>query len=96
MLGLAVATQAPDSPDATIRDAIDALQKAENLLADLDRAGLLKRLDELREAVETFPQTQLDLRMARIRLQSHLGSDPDKTPVRPPSAYSLRLKLDPK
>jgi len=93
MLG-SVVTQVES--DAMLRDAIEALLKAESLLDALDRAGLLKKLDELKGAVESIPQAQLDLRIARIRLQSQIQHDPDKTPVHRLSSAGLRLKLDEK
>jgi uncharacterized protein HemX len=67
--------------DKEIKDAIDALQKAEELLTKLDRGGIITKLEELREAIEALPQVQLDMRIARMRLTARLTSDPDKTPV---------------
>jgi len=67
--------------DADIKEAIDALQRAETLLGKIDRDGILTTLEELREEVETLPQVQLDLRIARMRLTAKLSHDPDKTPV---------------
>jgi hypothetical protein len=78
----------PDgATNALLLEAIDALQKAEDLLAKLDRGGALKLLDELRETIESFPQVQLDMRIARMRLTAQLSHDPNKTPVEPVVAY---------
>ena len=67
--------------DAELREAIDALQKAEALLSKIDRSGILNTLDALRDAVESLPQVQLDMRISRMRLTAKLSHDPDKTPV---------------
>ena len=69
------------SHDADLREAIEALQKAESLLGKIDRDGILTTLEELREEVGSLPQVQLDLRIARMRLTAKLSHDPDKTPV---------------
>jgi len=69
------------SHDADLREAIEALQKAESLLGKIDRDGILTTIEELREEVEALPQVQLDLRIARMRLTAKLSHDPDKTPV---------------
>jgi len=78
---------APDERNALLIEAIDALQKAEDVLAKLDRGGVLKLLEELRETVESFPQVQLDMRIARMRLTAQLSHDPNKTPVEPVQAF---------
>jgi hypothetical protein len=84
------------TPEQAIRDAIDALNKAEKLLGTVDRVGFLNLLDALgkgllalRDAIETLPHVALDLRMARIRLQAHV-SDPDKTPAQGISSATIR------
>lgn len=77
----------PDERNALLLEAIEALQKAEDVLAKLDRGGVLKLLEELRETVESFPQVQLDMRIARMRLTAQLSHDPNKTPVEPVAAY---------
>ena len=79
----------------SIAEAIDALAKAEKLIAGLDRAGLLTKLDELREFIEDLSRMQLDLRIARLRLQALTSvSDPDRTPVQGISTAALR-KVNP-
>jgi exoribonuclease II len=67
--------------DADILEAVEALKKAEAVLANIDRTGILHTIEELRRAVEALPQVQLDMRIARMRLAAKLSSDPDKTPV---------------
>ena len=75
-----------------IGEAIEALSKAEKLIAEVDRAGLLAKLDELRDFVEGLSRMQLDMRMARLRLQAMLPppSDPDRTPQQGISTAALR------
>jgi len=70
-----------DDDQAELREAIEALQHAEDHLAKIDRAGLLTKLIEMTELIEAIPQVQLDMRIARMRLTAKLRSDPDKTPV---------------
>lgn len=80
-------------PEEAVRDAIDALSQAEKLIAGLDRAGILERLDQLRDFVEEITRLQVDLRIAKLRLQAHLRpeDDPDKTPVHGISTAKLRI-----
>lgn len=66
-----------------VEEAIEALATAEKLIAEVDRKALLAKLDQLRDFVEELTRLQLDMRMARLRLQSlNRSSDPDRTPVR--------------
>jgi hypothetical protein len=93
----------PPTPESAIRDAIEALHAAEKLIESFDRTELLERADSLhqfeiafRDSIERLPQVRLDLRMARIKLQSHLPSDPDRTPVERIRAPSQTFaKVDP-
>jgi uncharacterized protein HemX len=83
------------TPESAIRDAVDALLKAETIIADFDRSGVMKKLDELREAVEALPQVQLDMRISRLRLQAFLSSDPDATPTHGISTATLKAARKP-
>lgn len=76
------------STEHAIRDAIAALQQAEAVIASINRASALKLLEELRDMVEKLPAAQLDMRMARLRLQAFV-SDLDKTPI--PSGISQQM-----
>lgn len=84
--------------DRAIEDALDQLLRMEKLLTKIDRNKLLTALetlkkalggiDDLQEALEAIPHTELDMRMARLRIQAvtglqppSLASDPDRTPV---------------
>lgn len=78
--------------DRELREAILALQEAENAIAAIDRAGVRKELQNLLKLTDSLPQLQHTLRMSRIRFQARLSSDPDKTPVRPPSVHDLSVK----
>ena len=84
-----------------LKDATDALRRAEVLLNGVDRPALVslqKALRAVDQLAQDHSQATLDLRIARLRIQALLGlDDPDKTPVdhHRPSA-SLRLgKLPP-
>jgi hypothetical protein len=89
--------------DKAIEDALDQLFRMEKLLMKIDRNRLLSALEnlqkalggieDLREALEAIPHTELDMRMARLRIQAMTGlqppslaSDPDRTPVEPMQA----------
>lgn len=76
--------------EAAIQDAVQALADAEKLIANIDRAGLVNKLDEFREFLDQLPKLQLDVRMARLRLQAQTGTDPDRTPVRGVSTADFR------
>jgi hypothetical protein len=75
---------------AALRDALEALKRAEKLLELIDRPSLA-RLPPIVRAVEEFAErhaaVSLDLRIARLRIQAMLPEeqppreDPDKTPV---------------
>jgi hypothetical protein len=82
-------------PEAAVRDAIDALAHAEQLIVTIGREGFAKKLNELHDFVEELSNLQLDLRMARIRLQAHLP-DEDKTPLPPgiSTATLRRVQID--
>jgi hypothetical protein len=82
----------------TIEDILDALFRMERMLQRSDRAKLLAILDTLasmkfkdfRDAVEYLQHTELDMRMARLRIQAATGLQPpsliaekDNTPVEP-------------
>lgn len=86
--------------DKAIEDALDQLLRMEKLLQNIDRNRILtalellkkalENIDDLQEAIEAIPHTELDMRMARLRIQAATGlqppslaSDPDKTPVEP-------------
>lgn len=75
--------------EAAIRDAIESIKASEKLIADLDRAGIMRKLIEMQGAFERLSQLQHDMRIARIRLQSCI-SDPDKTPVHGISTATMR------
>lgn len=83
-------TRAEDS----LREALAALTAAEELIVGIDRPGILQKLDELRDTVEEISRLQVDVRMARIRVQAALRTggdpDPDKTPVHGISSDKLR------
>jgi len=88
--------------DELLTGAIAALQAAERLLSKLERKPTLDALDatavalrELRECVELFPQVQMDLRIARMRLVAALSHDPDKTPVVGISTATMHSIRDP-
>ncbi len=78
-------------PQTEIVDAIDAIQRAERLISSVHRAQIVDRLEELRSFVDELSRLTVDLRIARMRLQSHLAgaSDPDRTPVQGISTASL-------
>lgn len=69
--------------------AVEALLKAEKLIASVDRAALLERLDQLHAFVEELSRLQLDLRMARLRLAAYLPSQ-ERQP-QAPSTSTLRI-----
>jgi hypothetical protein len=74
-----------------IEEAIEALAKAEKLVNSVDRASLLAKLDELRDFIEDLSRLQLDMRIARLRLQTLLPErDPDRTPARGISTAEFR------
>jgi hypothetical protein len=62
-----------------VQDAIDSVSRLERLLEDIGK-------ENLRNLIELIPQTEHDMRMARIRLQAlqpRTRTDPDKTPADP-------------
>jgi|SRR6185295_3828304 len=69
-----------DPTEVALEEAIEVLLKLEKLLQALDR-------ENLRALVEAIPSTELDMRMARLRLQRVLDSRrpwaDEKTPVDP-------------
>jgi hypothetical protein len=69
-----------DQIDTAIELAAASLGELEKCLGKLDRVNL-------RDLVELIPQTELHIRMARLRLQAVIDSrrstDPDQTPVDP-------------
>lgn len=83
-----------------IEDALDALFRVEKLLSKIDARGALSTVTALKQALElnlledalgSIAQTELDMRMARLRIKAMTGleppsmtSDPDRpTPVEP-------------
>lgn len=65
---------------AEIEEAIEALGAAEKLVASVDRAALLSKLDEIRDFIEDLTRLQLDMRIARLRLQSMLPPEDSAHP----------------
>ena len=86
-----------DDHDAPLLAAIDSLQSAEGMLAEVTklRKLILDLMEELELAVASLPQTQLNLRMARLRLTAMLRSDPDKTPIENKGISQLLKAVDP-
>jgi hypothetical protein len=100
--------------DKAIEDALDQLFRMEKLLTKIDRNKILSALEnlkkalggieDLQEALEAIPHTELDMRMARLRIQAitglqppSLASDPDRTPVehmqvRRPSSSTFKAR----
>jgi len=81
-----------------IETVLDDVFKMEKLLSHIDRNRILTvlelleklDLDILKNGVESLQAAELDLRMARLRIQAITGlqppsliSDPDRTPVEP-------------
>ena len=87
-----------EDTEKVIVTVLDEIYRAEQLLRKLDRNRVLSALELLMsidtaaliEAVGNYQQTELDLRMARLRISALTGlqpeairSDPDRTPVEP-------------
>lgn len=85
-----------DEDEALLASAAEALQRAENLLANIERGKILDKLDEIKEIIESVPQVQLDLRIARIRITASLRDDPDKTPIPKHLSATMRAVDPPK
>jgi len=66
--------------DDLVRAAEKAVSEAETLLGLFDRAGIVKTLRTLADALDRLPMLQNDLHMVRARLRAMQASDPDKTP----------------
>ena len=87
-----------DTTKKIIESVLDDVFKMEQLLSKIERSRILSAIEALeqidlsalKEGVETVHHAELDLRMARLRIQAITGiqppsmvSDPDRTPVEP-------------
>jgi len=66
--------------DALLWAAIKAIGELEGMLALLDRAGIVKKLREVLDLLDSLPTIENDLAIVKNRLRQMLSSDPDKTP----------------
>ena len=87
-----------DTTKKVIESVLDDVFKMEQLLSRIDRSRILRTIEALealdlkalQEGVELLHHTELDVRMARLRIQAITGiqppslvSDPDRTPAEP-------------